>query len=138
MRIHSDALTVQDFHDAVAIVMRADAPRIYALPVVTHGSRSRKRAFEVALRGDGGRHKRRPNSGSYGAAQGDFAATYDDWGYWLAELFRRDPNARVGSVYNGRDDFHARTAGAYLNEQELATRCGGARDCPPLPAPVIR
>lgn len=137
MRVHSDTLTPDDFYLA-AWAVRADAPHIYINQIGVYGSRSRARAFDVALRGRGARHTRRPNSGSYGAAQGDFAATYDDWGYWLAELFRRDPNARVGSIYNGRDDFHARTAGVFLNEQELATRCGGARDCPPLPAPVIR
>ncbi len=36
----------------------------------TYGSRSRTRAFEVALRGHGARHKRPPNTGIYGASSG--------------------------------------------------------------------
>jgi hypothetical protein len=102
MRIHSDILTRDDLFAAIGAV-RADAPDIYLEHASAHGSRSRTRAFEVALRGMGARHTRRPNFGGDG-----YAATYHDWGYWIAELFAIDHDAVIGP-YKGADDFERQT-----------------------------
>ncbi len=42
----------------------------------------------------------------------EYAATYDEWGYWLAALFAIDPEMLAGN-YKGVDSFHALTKGAY-------------------------
>lgn len=115
MRIHSDTLTFGDLTDALRVT-KLSVEGVWLYNSSDHGSRKRAHAFEVALRAEPGRDRngkarRAPNSGSYGADYGR-AATYDEWGYWLAELFRRDPNA-VMTYYNGADDFHAKTKHAY-------------------------
>jgi hypothetical protein len=76
------------------------------------GSRSHVRAFEVALRGHGRRHKRPPNTGIVGAASPERAATRDDWGNFMAQIFAVDPNAIFGP-YKGSGHFHRETKGAY-------------------------
>jgi len=53
------------------------------------------------------------NSGKYGAESdnngtGTRAATYDEWGWFLAYLFAQYPDAWAGQ-YRGRDSFHALT-----------------------------
>lgn len=43
-------------------------------------------------------------------ANGDriWAATYDEWGWFIAEIFECDPNAKFG-YYKNYDDFHEKT-----------------------------
>jgi hypothetical protein len=81
------------------------------------GSRKRRARFVVKLSADEGRDrfgtKRRwANSGSWGAATphngyvgeplGPKAATFDEWGVFIAALFERDPKAIVG-IYDSPD-----------------------------------
>jgi len=100
MRIHTDILTEADIHDAAR-----EARVSYAGGGFTrHGSRSRDHAFNVLLTGES---KRRPNGGNYGAAD-DYAATWDQWGVFLAVLFDRDPNMKT-PYYVDAHDFHVRT-----------------------------
>lgn len=101
MRLHTDNLTSLDMWAAAAIA-RVD------LEMTTHGSRSRNRAFNVTLRGES---RRRPNGGSYGATS-DYAATWDQWGVFLAELFDRDNSLATG-FYTDADTFHRMTAGRF-------------------------
>jgi hypothetical protein len=115
MKIHTDYLTYIDLCDALRV---AGLPELY-LEHTAHGSRSRHHAFNVNLSSDAGRdrngRKRRlENSGQYGAGY-NFAATYDEWGYWLAELFERDPDM-TATYYKSREDFHAQTGGKYRVE----------------------
>lgn len=105
MRIHTDTLTAQDLYQASGPLHDVIVDRCER-----HGSRSRDHAFEVALEGYGDRHTRNRNF-SYQKGYGK-AATYDDWGYWLAELFRRDPRMIAGP-YNGATDFHTQTSWKY-------------------------
>jgi hypothetical protein len=51
------------------------------------------------------------NSGTSGAGN-VWAATYDEWGYFIAEVFKRDPAAKFGQ-YDGADDFNAKTHGQF-------------------------
>lgn len=84
-------------------------------------ARKRTRKFIVKLSADRGTDrfgtKRRwANSGQWGAAtpqngyagepMGEKAATFDEWGVFIAELFRRDPEAIVG-IYNSPDELYA-------------------------------
>lgn len=98
MRIHSDILTRRDLLNA------ATEARVYMETFTEHGSRSRERAFNVLLRGES---NRRPNCGTTGAAD-DYAATWDQWGVFLAFLFYIDPNMKT-PYYDDRDDFNFRT-----------------------------
>jgi hypothetical protein len=73
-----------------------------------HGSRSHARAFDVSLTGTS---NHRPNSGTRGAEwNGDYAATWDEWGMFLGYLFDVDSEMVAGTVkrptYNGSSDFH--------------------------------
>lgn len=99
MRIHSDILTGQDIHYA----MRRAGHAVQAA-YTEHGSRRRDHAFNVTLTGTS---SRRPNSGNRGAGSygGDYAATWDEWGMFLAELFRRDPAAVVPDIYESGEHF---------------------------------
>jgi hypothetical protein len=116
MRIHSDTLTRDDFGRALADAgLIADG--VFLDGLMIHGSRSRAHGFEVRLaampgRDRNGKARRAPNSGTRGSLAGVKAATYDEWGYWLAELYDRDPDAIAG-YYKGRDHFHRTTRDAY-------------------------
>lgn len=48
------------------------------------------------------------NSGQWGSDNTMWAATYDEWGWFIAELFELDPDAKFGR-YKNYDDFHAQT-----------------------------
>lgn len=99
MRIHSDHLTLSDIMDAVIDGL----PGVY-ISVSEHGSRTHKRAFEIALKG---------NSPSLNMANTGQAATWDEWGVVIARIFDRDAEAVFGSVkrpiYRSGGDFHFRT-----------------------------
>jgi len=80
------------------------------------GSRSRQYGWDVHIateqvrtRADG---KARPVAAYYGVRGQLRAATHDEWGYFLAELFSADAGAIAGR-YKGHDDFHAKTRYAY-------------------------
>jgi hypothetical protein len=111
MRIHTDKITTIDVYRAV-IGMHG-----VSVDVTEHGSHSRARSFDVSLTGTSGR---RTNTGRYGAPVDDdtFAATWDEWGIFLAYLFSVDPNAWAGGtrkrpIYDGREDFHSATGGRF-------------------------
>lgn len=125
MKLHSDILTENDIIGALRT--EKEAGRI-ALTVQfklldKRGSRSHTSAFEVQLEswdrtpGDG---RRTGNSGSYGAMSSSddgYAATYDEWGWLLAALYRIDPAMVCGSVkhpvYADDADFHNKTGLTY-------------------------
>lgn len=108
MRIHTNVLTTSDIHRATT----AAAMRGVDAETMTHGSRSHARSIDVTLTGTS---TRRPNPGQGGHYRSDdHAATWDEWGMFLAALFAIDPAAIVGTVrspiYAGADHFHAVTA----------------------------
>lgn len=112
MRIHTDNLGWADLSEAFDSV-RSEAPHVTLNIVSQHGSRSHRQAFEVNLRGHGDRHTRRPNTGTIGANSDEYAATHDDWGWFLSAIYRRDVFAKVGP-YKSMVHFHRVTKGAYL------------------------
>ncbi|AXQ62122.1 hypothetical protein SEA_SKYSAND_89 [Gordonia phage Skysand] len=134
MRFHTDTLTGVDLFAAVSLAndrmidvatdLAANSARKTHRPhtltpmyaeITTHGSRIRTRALEVQLSGDA---SRRTNSGTRGAGD-EYAATWDQWGVFLSEAFRRDPDLLVGSkaypIYDGAEHFHWVTGGRYAD-----------------------
>lgn len=123
MRIHTDKLTASD--------LTGNLPDGCSINIMNHGSQSRDHAFEVQLRGWGSRHNRRPNSGKRGGSnsEGMFAATYSDWGHWLAKLFEIDPEMSA-TYYKNCKDFHKQTFGVYYEPDttwDLADRVAKLR-----------
>lgn len=109
MRLHTDKITRHD----LTMAMEGVSGDIY-LEASGYGSRKRSHAFEVALSADEGKDRlgntRRPrNSGVYGAEYGMRAATWYEWGDFLAALFKIDPRAIVGP-YDGIENYVAQTA----------------------------
>lgn len=103
MRIHSDTLTNRDLANAATIA------RVSFDKWEDKGSRKRDHAFEVTLTGES---RRRPNSGNVGASDA-YAATWDQWGVFLAVLFSIDP-AMVTPYYKDATEFHYRTRDRFL------------------------
>lgn len=103
MRIHTDTLTDQDIRDAA----RRAGVDLYRMTV--HGSRKRARAYDVILEGTGRTGTR------YGQNTDMVAATWDEWGIFLAELFRRDDRLTIPRVYEDGEHFRWATAGRYDN-----------------------
>jgi hypothetical protein len=103
MRIHSDTLTSLDLFEA-ARISRTE------LTYEFHGSRSRTRSVDVHLTGES---KRRPNDRGRHLSH-EYAATWDQWGVFLAVLFDRDPDMLCGTAkrpaYADRADFHFKTS----------------------------
>lgn len=52
------------------------------------------------------------NTGMVGADTSTKAATYDEWGWFLAELFDQHPDAWAGR-YRGIEGFHAKAGRTY-------------------------
>ena len=108
MRVHSDILTTTDIHTAARAAGRGVLA--YVLP---GGSRSHARAFDVKLTGTS---SRRPNPGAGNGQRDDadsYAATWDEWGMFLAALYAVDEAAVWGSVgcpiYADAASFHYQT-----------------------------
>lgn len=117
MKLHTNTLTRSDIREALAESKAAgfvDAAVGFEM-LEDKGSRSHSHAFEVQLgwygekiKGDGRRYK---NTGKNGADI-VYAATYDEWGQFIAELMERDRDAVFGT-YKGYDGFHEATRYAY-------------------------
>jgi hypothetical protein len=76
-----------------------------------HGSRSHPHAFDVILSGSGTTGGQWGNSGKDGAAPYK-AATWDEWGIFLAAVFGADETAKA-TYYESADDFHWQTGGRF-------------------------
>lgn len=94
-----------------------------------HGSRSHARAFEIQLgtwdknslpagytdqRGRTMNVRKYANSG-HARADAVYAATWREWGWFMAEVFAADPSAKFGP-YDGRCDFNNKTHGEFCKE----------------------
>lgn len=110
MRIHSEKITAQDIFAAT----KANGMTGVDAAVMSHRSHTHTWAFEVTLTGNSGR---RVNTGTSGGHAEDHAATWDEWGIFLAHLFAVDPQARVGGakypVYADAEEFHDVTYGRF-------------------------
>jgi len=66
------------------------------------------RGFELFLYGFGSRHVRRSAHAHIGDTSYNMAATWTDFGIWMARLFKIDPRAKI-AWYDGVDEFLAET-----------------------------
>ncbi len=107
MRIHSDKITWSDLSDA------ARTAGAWFIKQTSHNSRKRSQAFEVALGGDAPHRSQ--------ADRDEYAATWDQWGIFLGELYRIDPNL-VTPYYRDADDFHFQTFNRFREALPLADR----------------
>jgi hypothetical protein len=118
MRFHTDTLTPMHLHEIVKSTGLA-AEGVAIAHADMHNSRSHKAGIEIVLRASPGKDRfgktrRNPNSGTSGAYNDyEKAATYDEWGIFMAKLFELEPTASFGRTYKDADDFHASTKGAY-------------------------
>jgi len=116
MRLHTDMLDRRDVLDALSRA-RSAGKVTWSVDFTTldsRGSRKRDHAFEVRLDAAEGDGHRRTNSGNRGAGE-YFAATYDEWGWFIAALFVMDPDAIFGP-YDGLESFLKQTKGEYQYE----------------------
>jgi hypothetical protein len=101
MRLHTDNLSAADLRECL--------PDGVLAHISAHGSRKRDHAFEVTLyvldKDD--LHRRYGNSGGYGASD-EVAATWDEWGIWMARLYEREPSALIG-WYESPEHFRSVT-----------------------------
>jgi hypothetical protein len=123
MRLHSNILRYSHIHSALEAAKAAGKVdrSVQFETLDDKGSRTRDHAFEVQLgwygnkvAGDGRRWKNSGNRGanSYDNGTGVYAATYDEWGWFIAELYRIDPNLVFGH-YKDRATFLTMTKHAY-------------------------
>lgn len=94
MRIHTDVLDAPDFNEAARIA------RVTFTRIDWKGSRSRNRSVDLILTGES--HKMQ-NGGT------ERAATWDQWGVFLAVLFDKDPSMTT-TYYADADAFARKTA----------------------------
>jgi hypothetical protein len=133
MKLHT-TLSALDIRDALTRAQNAGkvARDVWFEQLDEQASRSRPNGFLIQLgttdKSSGpGRSRHYKNSGQYGATSewvnGSpvWAATYDEWGWFIAEVFRMDFGAKFGP-YDGFSDFHARTGDRYLSGPEGSSR----------------
>lgn len=118
MKLHSDVLTIDSIQDCMS--RAKDGGHVDKLVVfselVARASRSRKFGYEIRLewlgekiKGDGRRYT---NSGNRGADDSSYGAFYDEWGWFIVELYSVDPLLVFGH-YKTQDDFHSITRYAF-------------------------
>jgi hypothetical protein len=102
VKIHSDTLDYIDIRGAVpdgCYLAVFDRKGFGRTTCGEEGSRARARGFVVRLSG----------SSNYNMAKlDDKAATWDEWGIFINELFKLDPDALIGH-YPTRDNFIEQT-----------------------------
>lgn len=101
MRLHTYTISRSDVLDAAARFG-------LTVPVLTeHGSRTHDHAFEIQLSGSS---TRQAQSNQWNAA------TWDEWGAFMGDLYTRDPDARWGTSswgYADSADFDRKTCGRF-------------------------
>lgn len=115
MRIHTNG-NADTLREALKAAQEAGKVpgHVYFDRFTPHRSTTHQSAYEVHLGTDHkvpGDGRRAPMHSSYEFAS--YAATYDEWGWFLAALFDRDPEAKVVGAYKGQGDFHATTRCAF-------------------------
>lgn len=116
-------LTEPEIRDCLERAHADDLPADVVFDIFARvGSRSYPHAFEVHLasaqrdtRADGVKRKASSMAGGGGLR---YAATYDEWGMFLAAFFATDPAAKAGP-YKSQDDFHRKTDYAYAARDEM-------------------
>ncbi len=123
MRIHGDKINSDDIRAAAQHAARMSGAAVYVVRSTVHGSRQRAGALDVIIASDGTLSRRRRNAGASRdrSALDDYAATWGQWGHFLAYLFTVDPSATAPTAYADAADFHARTRGEFADPITLAS-----------------
>lgn len=103
MKIYSDKLTTQDLFDKIRSPLSFER-----LDIIEH-PRVRSKGWDVLLSNDNS--NRHFNTGTHGAGE-QGAASWDDYGRFIARLYEIDPEARIG-IYNDARQFNHDTQGVY-------------------------
>jgi hypothetical protein len=121
MKLHSDKITIDNIYAALLAAKNAGGVAKDVTFVVGHKSlsRSRQHGYEIQLgtldkTSGPTRTRHYKNSGTNGA-ENVYAATYAEWGWFIAELFAIDPDATFGP-YKGIDDFNTKTGFLFVLE----------------------
>lgn len=110
MIIHTTASADTLYH--AARVARVDFDRF-----TERGSRTHTRAFDVTLTGESARLPNGGRSGGYRyGADNAHAATWDQWGVFLAAIFDADPAAKM-TYYKDKADFHWQTSDRFDTDE---------------------
>jgi hypothetical protein len=123
MRLHTNTHTWRSIHQALDRAKEAGRipHHVDLITCAEYRSQSRKAGIEIQLGtyvkepGDG---RRWTNTGTHGAnsdqnGAGIYAATWDEWGWFLAEVFTADPHAKC-NWYDGKAEFERITKHAYV------------------------
>ncbi len=116
MKVYSDTLTKTDLVDALdgAKHARLLGPAVFLTQLDKKPAKKRAHLFVVQLAAVAklpGEKRRRTNTGTSGAGDA-WTASWDEWGYFMAEVFARDESAVFGP-YEGVDNFREMTKYAY-------------------------
>lgn len=112
MKLHSDIIDEFYLSRALQEAKVSIASDVRFVVLEEAGSRQRKRAYVVRLGTDDKDSYWEGSRRPMWNLPGWYAATRDEWGYFIAELFDIDPDAIVGT-YRGRADFRTRTDGQF-------------------------
>lgn len=106
MKVYSDTLDRNDLYEAAH-----GTPGVQITSTKMNRPRIRARGWAVTLTcPSSNRHQ---NSGTHDAATWmPSAASWDQYGQWMALVFERDPDARIAE-YDGREAFHRATKNKY-------------------------
>lgn len=129
MRIYSDTLDVADLHEAARRV-NDDYPGcvVYVSDDAKLVDKRVRRIERAKLRSHRGIYH--SNTGDHGAGS-EMAASWTEWGWWLAYLFAWDPAMRAGE-YASVDDFHRKTGNRFIDtrtprQRQVARELGRRR-----------
>jgi hypothetical protein len=100
MRLHT-SLSAAQVYMALKAARDSKAPGIELAGQTVHKSRTHPQAFEIRLAGPHGQK-----------------ATWDDHGWFMAEVFKADPAARFAGAYDDQDDFDIKTKFAFADMSE--------------------
>lgn len=123
MKLHTN-LTEREVRECLARAQASgDVPADIKFDLFAEtGSRSHAHGYDVHLaterrdtRADSVTRKTAAYYGTRGQLK---AASYDEWGAFLAELFSADEDAHA-RPYKGKDDFHAKTDYNYATRDDL-------------------
>lgn len=172
MRLYT-SLSEQQVHSALNRVKAAGLATpdiVFTASFATRPSRTHARSVQVQLgtldkhslppgtrdqHGKVLRVRRYKNSGNRGAAserargEAVWAATWHEWGWFMAEIFAADPGARFGAAtgpswgYRDAADFHEKTGNQFSELPSVPDRCqcssrvapeclANGRSCAPL------
>lgn len=112
--LHEAAQQVNDEFPGARVYLGGDGPDLY------EGPRTR-RIDRVHLRAETSWYH--PNSGTNGALvhTHEMAASWTEWGWFLARVFERDPLARCGQ-YKDLDDFNVQTGDRFIDPRSPRER----------------